>query len=127
MDPLHLSYNSAINNILNYLIKIILIFKKSISSPVLLIWLRDFITLYFLIYCAMCCHAKTRNSFLFRPLLRGEELYTQMGFFCSVNFGRSIYSSKRVETGIIRKLVQCRMRNKEDFFDFRFWQGDIEV
>ena len=23
----------------------------------------------------------------------GEELYTQMGFFCSVNFGRSIYSS----------------------------------
>ena len=22
-----------------------------------------------------------------------EELYTQMGFFCSVNFGRSIYSS----------------------------------
>ena len=32
---------------------------------------------------------------LFRPLLRGEELYTQLGFFffCSVNFGRSIYSS----------------------------------
>ena len=30
---------------------------------------------------------------LFRPLLRVKELYTQMGFFCSVNFGRSIYSS----------------------------------
>ena len=26
------------------------------------------------------------------PLV-GKELYTQMGFFCSVNFGRSIYSS----------------------------------
>ena len=33
--------------------------------------------------------------FLFRPHLWGKELYTQMGFFffCSVNFGRSIYSS----------------------------------
>ena len=41
----------------------------------------------------------------------GEELYTQMGFFCSVNFGRSIYSSYRVETGIIRKLVQRRIWN----------------
>ena len=33
---------------------------------------------------------------LFVPtLLRGEELYTQMGFFffCSVNFRRSIHSS----------------------------------
>ena len=33
---------------------------------------------------------------LFRPHLwggGGEKLYTQMGFFCSVNFGRSIYSS----------------------------------
>ena len=28
------------------------------------------------------------------PLFSGEEeLYTQLGFFCSVNFGRSIYSS----------------------------------
>ena len=27
------------------------------------------------------------------PLLVGEELYTQLGFFSSVNFGRSIYSS----------------------------------
>ena len=28
------------------------------------------------------------------PTLVGrEELYTQLGFFCSVNFGRSIYSS----------------------------------
>ena len=28
---------------------------------------------------------------LFRPHLWGEELYTQMVFFCSDNFGRPIY------------------------------------
>ena len=40
-------------------------------------------------------HGKVRhNLLLFRPHLWGKELYTQMGFFfCSVNFGRSIYSS----------------------------------
>ena len=32
-------------------------------------------------------------NFLFRPHLWGEELYTQMRFFCSDIFGRSIYSS----------------------------------
>ena len=41
----------------------------------------------------------------------GEELYTQMGFFCSVNFGRSIYSSQRNVSGIIKKLVQRRIHN----------------
>ena len=30
-------------------------------------------------------------SLLFRPHWWGEELYTRMGDFCSVNFGRSIY------------------------------------
>ena len=29
---------------------------------------------------------------LFRPLFRGEVFYTQMGFLCSDNFGRSIRS-----------------------------------
>ena len=33
------------------------------------------------------------TNLLFRPDFWGEELYTQMGFFCSVNFGRSIHSS----------------------------------
>ena len=38
------------------------------------------------------------------------KLYTQMGFFlCSVSFGRSIQSSERVVSGIIRKSVQRRM------------------
>ena len=41
----------------------------------------------------------------------GEELYTQMGFFCSVNFGRLIYSSQRNVSGIIKKLVQRRIQN----------------
>ena len=47
--------------------------------------------------------------FIVSTLLRGEELYTQMGFFCSVNFRRSIYSLWRFETGIIRKLLQRRI------------------
>ena len=43
--------------------------------------------------------------------LEGGGLYTQMGFFSSDNFGRLIYSSYRVEIGIIRKLVQRRIWN----------------
>ena len=53
----------------------------------------------------------TLTSLIFRPLLNGEELYTQIGFYCSDNFGRSIYSSYRVESEIIRKLVQRRIWN----------------
>ena len=44
-------------------------------------------------------------------LLRGEELYTQMGFFCSVNFDRSIYSLYRVASGINKKPLQRRIWN----------------
>ena len=43
-----------------------------------------------------------------------EELYTQMGFFLfsgSDNFGRSIYSSQRNVSGIIKKLIQRRIQN----------------
>ena len=33
------------------------------------------------------------------------------GFFCSVNFGRSIYSSHRIVIGIVKKHIQRRKRN----------------
>ena len=45
------------------------------------------------------------------PHLWGEELYTPMDFFCSVNFGRSIYSLQRKVSGIIKKLFQRRIQN----------------
>ena len=46
------------------------------------------------------------------PTLVGrEELYTQLGFFCSFNFGRSIYSSKRIVNCMIKNPVQRRIRN----------------
>ena len=68
------------------------------------------------------CGQRKSNGFSFHhwnvyfivptPLVGGgEELYTQMGFFCSVNFGRSIYSSQRNVSGIIKKLVQRRIQN----------------
>ena len=41
----------------------------------------------------------------------GEELYTQRFFFCSVNSGRSIYSSQRNLRGINEKLLQGRIQN----------------
>ena len=44
------------------------------------------------------------------PLEGGGTIYSN-GFFCSVNFCRSICSSLWVETGIIRKLVQRRIWN----------------
>ena len=43
-------------------------------------------------------------------LVGGGTIYSN-GFFCSVNFGRSIYSSSRNVSGIIKKLVQRRVRN----------------
>ena len=58
---------------------------------------------------------------LFRPHLWGEELYAQMGFFCSVNFGRSIYSSQGNVSGIIKKLIQRRIQNSKEFFHFCFF------
>ena len=66
--------------------------------------------------------------FIPTPLVGGgEELYTQMGFFCSVNFGRSIYSWRRNLSGIIKKMVKRRIQNKKDFLDFRlFFRGVIE-
>ena len=60
------------------------------------------------------------------PLEGGGTIYSN-GFFCSDNFGRSTYSPQRVETGITKKLVQRRIWNSKDFFDFCFLQGFIEV
>ena len=52
--------------------------------------------------------------FLFRPLPRAEERYT--GFFlCSDNFDRSIYSSYRVVSGIIKNPLERRIRNLNFF------------
>ena len=60
---------------------------------------------------------------LFRPHLWGEELYTQMGFFCSVNFGRSIYSSYRNVSGIIKRLLQLEFKIKKIFlWNFVFFE-----
>ena len=58
---------------------------------------------------------------LFRPHLwgGGGGLYTQMGFFCSVNFGRSIYSSQRNVSGIIKKLVQRSIQNQKDYQELK--------
>ena len=45
-----------------------------------------------------------------------------MGVFCSVNFGRSIYSSQRNVSGFIEKLVQRRIQNQKDFLIFVFFE-----
>ena len=45
-----------------------------------------------------------QNNSLFPPNLVGEELYTQMDFFCSVNFGDQYI---RVESGSSRKPIHC--------------------
>ena len=44
------------------------------------------------LYCINSWRQVTYNMLILlsRPTLVGEELYTQMGFFCSVKFGRSI-------------------------------------
>ena len=44
------------------------------------------------------------------PLVGGGTIYSN-GFFYSVNFGRSIYSSQRNVSGIIEKLVQRKIQN----------------
>ena len=43
------------------------------------------------------------------PLEGGEELYTQMGFFVQSILADRYIHRKRVEIGIIRKLVQRRI------------------
>ena len=57
---------------------------------------------------------------------RGEELFTQMGFFL-VNFGLSINSSYRVLIGITRKHVQLRIWNFKKVFKLQFLYAVIEV
>ena len=52
------------------------------------------------------------------PLVGGGTIYSNVFFFCSVNFGRSIYSSQRNVSGIIKKLVQRRIQNKKRIFRF---------
>ena len=49
-------------------------------------------------------------AFCSDPLEEGITIYSN-GFFCSVNFDRSIYSSLRVVSGIIKKPVQPRIWN----------------
>ena len=49
------------------------------------------------------------------------------GFFCLVNFDRSIFSSKRVVSGIIKKPIQRRIWIKKNFFAVRFLERVIEV
>ena len=67
-------------------------------------------------------HSVFLNKFsLFRPHLWGGGTIYSNGFFCSVNFGRSIYSSQRNKSGIIKKLVQRRIQNSKDFFDIRYF------
>ena len=56
---------------------------------------------------------------LFRHHLWGME----MGFFLFRQlFGRSIYSSLRNVSGIIKKLVPSRIRNWKDFLNFDFFE-----
>ena len=57
----------------------------------------------------------------------GEELYTQMGFFCSDNFGLSRgWKMKRNESGKSSSSVEFEI--KKFFFEIRFFfRGVIEV
>ena len=48
-------------------------------------------------------------SYLFLLTLTGEELCTEMGFLCSVDFGRWRYSLERIVSGIIRQPFQRRV------------------
>ena len=56
----------------------------------------------------------------------GGTIYSNR-FFCSDNFGRSIYSSWRNVSGIIKKTDQRRIQNLKDFFEFLNFRGVIEV
>ena len=52
--------------------------------------------------------------YLFDLIYGREELHAQL-FFCSVNFGRPLFLSQRVVSGITKKPVQRIMRNLKDF------------
>ena len=66
--------------------------------------------------------------FLFWPHFSGEggTIYST-GFFCSVNFDRSIYSSYRVVSGIIKSPSRLEYEMKKIFWLSFFLQGVIEV
>ena len=65
---------------------------------------------------------KSFSFLLFRPLFRGGGTIYSNVFFCSVNFGRSIYSSYRVETGIeARPALNMELKR---FFYFPFFTGN---
>ena len=59
--------------------------------------------------------------FVPNPLVGEGTIYSN-GFFCSINFGRSIYSSWRNMSSIIKKLIQRRIRNLKNFLNFVFFQ-----
>ena len=58
-------------------------------------------------------------------LLRVEELYNHMGFFCSDKFDRPIYSTYRVVSGINKKAPPAWNMELNFFFEFRILQGVI--
>ena len=57
--------------------------------------------------------------FIPNPLMGGVTVYSS-SFFCSENFGRWMSSQRNVSV-IIEKLVQHRIQNLKDFFEFRFF------
>ena len=81
----------------------------------------------FLIFC-LSIRYKTMNCLSYVLINRGEELNTQMGFFCSVNFGQSIYSSpsQRNVSGSLKSTSSVEFETKKIFFEFRFFRGVIE-
>ena len=71
-------------------------------------------------YCNNCL------SFLFRPLLRGGELYTQMGFFVQTILADRYIPRRELRLVSLESLSSVEYRIKK-FFEFRFLQGVIEV
>ena len=62
-------------------------------------------------------HPDMRNKLVFVPthfIGRGTICSTE--FSSSVDFRRSIFSSYSIMSGIIRKLVECRISNEKGFF-----------
>ena len=67
-------------------------------------------------YCR-CPITRSWLHHLFRPTCGRNYIHKWMVFFCSDNFGRSIYSSYGNAIGTIKKLVLRRIRN----WNFFFW------
>ena len=66
-------------------------------------------------------------SLLFRPLLRGKEIYTQIGFFVqSILADRHIHR-RELRLVSLESLSSAEYGIKKIFFNFRFLQGVIEV